>query len=122
MLVDSLPVPRTELSRSVLMTLADRPQSMGEALVRLRSSHRHRRVTVGRFFWEVDRLTDAGYLVPATGSLTRPVSASAQARSRFFRAWVRSGRLNVIARTRAFHLHIDLSVSASDSLTGGDES
>lgn len=76
---------------------------------------------MGRFFWEVDRLIDAGYLASPSLSLTEPVSEP-NGTPRSFWARARSGRLDISMQTPTFHLHIDLSMIATDSVTGGDES
>lgn len=121
MMVEVLPVPRTEVSRNLLSALATRPETLADALHDLRCTHRFQRLTVGRFFWEIDRLIDAGYLRSAFAPVPLAVSAPVEVRSPG-RARVRSGRVNVSVHTRAFDLHVDLSVSESDSVIGGDES
>lgn len=125
-MVKVLPVPRTEVSRRLLGALAARPETMAAALRDVRSTPRFRRLTVGRFFWEIDRLIDAGYLRPESRptppAVPTPPAAPAPAEfARPSRVRVRSGRLAVSLRTAALALQVDLSVTESDSVIGGEE-
>jgi hypothetical protein len=104
--------PRAELSRRVLAALREQPTA-ASALRALRSRHRFRQLSVGRFFEEIDRLADAGYLGSASTSTPPPVRTLYAVRTR--RA--RSARLRA-----ALRVDIALYVTESDRPSGGDQS
>lgn len=110
------PAPRSKLSRNVLTALAAGPATMADALRDLRSIRQFGRLSVGRFFEEVDRLIDAGYLRPVLPGICGPVEVNG-----FTRVRHRSGRLRARLWTAAFRLDVDLSTAESDCVSGGDE-
>lgn len=119
--VQAFPGPRTELSRKILMSLAARPATMADSLRHLRTSRRFQRLSVGRFFWEIDRLVDAGYLCPASDTLLETSGPASGGRCCRL-ARVRSWRLRARLQTARIHLDVHASMAESDFVSGGEES